>query len=754
MEILQKVYLSYLKKASSQLLGPLQLTSFDIITRAIVDTMMSKQIEGTSVTNLSDLFTDIHLECIETGIGGVGARSASKKNKQQFQMEKGAENSEDDDNDDFDDMMYDQTEIQEALVYQFAGLTRRAYKELSKGLGVEFDTSQGIQELRLNNWVSPVYARLQRRFVRFVGGNVEEKLEEIELDAFETMLRNVAISIEPVYPLYNNDNYNDNNHRQGEEEGSISSKDDPNNYPVWKLADFILKILRNSISCIDVESIESKVVRMFQVELSKDMRSLAKALEMIADNDVLELSSKEINTVEKMLNIGHAATAGVYAIWQIRGNIAGTKGEDGQINKEFLKPPNVRIMLDKSEKDILAILPRAIRKDVEGIIKELVEIHQPAPHLLAAAIMAHAARVTAESELRALITYNSDADDWPSSRDDAFVGIFSNILSFAMIDEDFDENIFHENLIAASVLEETLGVREPRDAVTRSYTTALEHAAILTTGQFVSWTRIDLIERSLLMIMRLPEDAGGKIRQRAFKNVISIMMESKTSDDINSYSPQIGEMMGISDEISTSIVTQLYDARFDKTVGKVLMNSQSDILAMPDIGNVFLDEVRRAAAPSMDEKACDERVIYIASAMIQSFLEMALEDDANMMSERASAMLYRCYGLTKNPLISAMHPHAIEENRVKLIQTSSKMSTSRLSKEATMKLVRMLGKTKDRLQGKQVTQSEDEFTDIIFSTANVRIETPGKDDEVYLDFLSSLQEAMIKDYASMSIRGM
>ena len=43
----------------------MQLTSFDIITRAVVDTLMKNQAQGASVTNLSDLFTDLHLECIE-----------------------------------------------------------------------------------------------------------------------------------------------------------------------------------------------------------------------------------------------------------------------------------------------------------------------------------------------------------------------------------------------------------------------------------------------------------------------------------------------------------------------------------------------------------------------------------------------------------------------------------------------------------------------------------------------------------------
>ena len=718
---MQKVYLAYLKKASSQLLGPLQLTSFNIITRAVVDTMMSKQDEGSTVTNLSDLFTDIHLECIESGIGGAGIRPGSNL---KVDMEKGAE-----EDDDFDDM-YEQTDSQESLVYQFAGLTKRAYSELGKGLGAEFDNSPGMLELRMNNWVSPVYARLQRRFVRFVGGNVEEKLEELEVDAFESMLRKVAITVEPFYHLSN--------------EGHSK---DPNEYPAWNLTDFILKIIRNSISCIDVMSVESKVVRMFQNEMSKEMRQLSKALEKIVDTGDVELATKDVNVVESMLNIGHAATAGVYSIWHIRGNIAGTEDESGQVNKEFLKPLNLRKMENMEMEDILLLLPRAIRVEIKGIIMELVEIYKPSKHQIAAAILAHAARVTAESELRALITYNSDVDDWPSSRDDAFIGFFSNLLSYSLRDDAFDEGIFYENLIAAAVLEETIGVREPRDSVMKSYTIALENAAQYGS---IPQSRVEVVEKALSMMMRLPEGAGEKIRQRAFRNVIVNMIETNDKD-IDSKSSCIGEMMGMRSDAASTVIAQMYEAKFDKTVGKVLMNAEPDILNMPDIGNIFLNEVRRSASPSMDQKACDERVIYIASAMIVSFLEMALEDSAKMMDDRASAMLHRCYDLSNNPLIGAIQPDAIEENQFKVIQTSSKMSTSRLSKQGAMQLIKLLGATKERLQGNSVATQNSDF---LFSSSMLKVDEPGKGDEAYITFISSLQETLIKDYAAVSVRGL
>ena len=124
------------------------------------------------------------------------------------------------------------------------------------------------------------------------------------------------------------------------------------------------------------------------------------------------------------------------------------------------------------------------------------------------------------------------------------------------------------------------------------------------------------------------------------------------------------------------------------------------------------------------------------------------------MPDRSSAMLHRCYGLSKNPLVGAIYHNSVEENRIKLIQTSSKMSTSRLSKQATMQLIKVVGATKDRLQGKQMTPIEDESSDLLFSGSMIRVNDPGKGDQVYLGFLSSLQEALIKDYAAMSVRSL
>ncbi len=48
-------------------------------------------------------------------------------------------------------------------------------------LGTEFDSSKETRDMRTNSWVSAVYARLQRRFVRFLSGNVEEYTQEQDI---------------------------------------------------------------------------------------------------------------------------------------------------------------------------------------------------------------------------------------------------------------------------------------------------------------------------------------------------------------------------------------------------------------------------------------------------------------------------------------------------------------------------------------------------------------------------------------------
>jgi hypothetical protein len=228
----------------------------------MIDGLLNLQSKDQPITTFIDRITEVHLAYVEDFRKIVDSGS--------------------DDEYSFDSQ-------QEILTYQFAGLVKKTYERISKGLGSGFDSSANVQELRLNNWVSPVYARLQRRFVRFLASNVEEKLEELSEISFDKLISNLKVDISPSYEL----NFIGADGLSKSEDTSIQS----DLYPPWNLSNFIVKILRNTASCIDLQILESKVSKMFQEDLSMKMRKLGKYLEKIGDKGVGSKSVSEIKQV-------------------------------------------------------------------------------------------------------------------------------------------------------------------------------------------------------------------------------------------------------------------------------------------------------------------------------------------------------------------------------------------------------------------------------------------------------------------------
>jgi fumarate hydratase class II len=112
-----------------------------------------------------------------------------------------------------------------------------------------------------------------------------------------------------------------------------------------------------------------------------------------------------------MLNLGHNAVAAVFTIWNIRHNVIGVPGADGKLEKDFIRPVTLTSLLAAVE-----ALPKAMRNEVEFLVEQVSTRLKATEGLQAASAIAHAVRISASEELRALITYNSDEDDWPESR--------------------------------------------------------------------------------------------------------------------------------------------------------------------------------------------------------------------------------------------------------------------------------------------------------------------------------------------------
>lgn len=542
-DVLMAIYLSFLKRASSSMLNPLQITSFDKLASGVIDSMNKVLPQGATASTLTDIFTDIHFECIESFKSGIGKGGIATHSVESATY-----------SEDVSDDIFPQSEAEEPLVYQvycffslllnayifmsnilqyifvpcqFAGLTKRVYERLGRSLGGDFDLSASVQELRLNNWIAPIYARLQRRFVRFVSSNVEEKLEDIFDASYEAMLDKVTLDIDPRYTL-----------PSASVDTTMKAKA-TDQYPAWDLAEYIVKIIRNSVSSIDAPSIDAKISNKFQSDLSKKMRRLAKAVEKLSDKNFALLDLNEVALVENMLNIGHASAGAVFCMWHIRHNVVGVKDGEGKIVKDFLRPIMLHLppSLDSAVPDIFQSIPKNMRVEVKDIVDDATKLHGDdlTPNLQAAAALAHSARITAGNDLRALITYNSDTDDWPASRDDAFVVVFSKVLVDFLLFENYGTDALYENLIAMAVLEETIGVREPRNACARGYLQALQSAVTTKLGSLENLTaleiRVKILQRAMVAMMRIPHDDLQKIGQAAFKNIWSFSSQENVNMD-------------------------------------------------------------------------------------------------------------------------------------------------------------------------------------------------------------------------------
>lgn len=773
-DALLAVYASLLMKVAPSQLDPLQTATFQLLSNAIMDTLIKLRPPMTPVTDLIDEVTAIHLDFVE-------------KFQQMI--------------DDGGDEGYSQSSAQEYLCYQFAGLVRRTYSRISRGLGSEFDMAASTQELRINSWVSPVYARLQRRFVRFLAANAEEQEVEINAASFDKLLGKLKLEVTPRYSLsgVRIDRSQSPSGDGGGGSGSIieASSNDPSfYYPSWETASFISKIIRNVVATIDIiPALESKVTGSFQSDLSDRIKPLAKPLEKLASaycnvgpstaigiggtssgaTQLSVLGGKELGQVEEMLNLAHDAVAAVYATWQIRHNIIGVavpdptapKTSDGgagvRMEKDFL-----RAVVLRSPESVRDSIPKAMRAEVGFTVEDAAERLKPTPGLEAAAWMAHAVRTTASDEFRSLVTYNSDQDQWPENRDAVFIVVLAAVLTDALTAPgELDILALYENIIALAALEETLGVREPRSACTKGYQAALRNAALQLAKQQGSGVgpsgvsdRVKEIERILGMALRLPEGAGKRARVDAFKDSIDVILAAASAAagagasassglrEVEAVYGFIAQMLFISPDQAKAYVQPLGQARFDKAVGSILMSADMAVSIPVDMqaemGTMFRTQVRELAEDvMMTTEQGEQRTVYLAAAVFESLLETALEESRRLNNDRAEVLVRRAYSLSKHPLMLLIAPGDADN---KMVDVGVKMVVSRLGTSPVMELMRMLEFVRARNMG------DPSASGVNNSGWGGSVTLPVSTDPQLLAFITTIQTAFMKEYAAGSMK--
>ena len=346
-------------------------------------------------------------------------------------------------------------------------------------------------------------------------------------------------------------------------------------------------------------------------------------------------------------------------------------------------------------------------------------------------------------EFRAIITYNSNSDEWPDSRDNVFIAVLStyiyNLLLSPNLDKDNNNEVF-ENMIALAALDESIGVREPRAAVTKAFITGLQAAVTttfatshpaannndnsksssITSEEFQS--RVDFIEFMLSISLRLPEKIGPKCRQMAFEQFVQsyinpIKTQGQNSESYDNYDndndinasvfqgiekvyPQVATALSIDLQKAKAYVTPLGISMFDKIIGSMLMNADIAV-SMPELGEILQTQLTDfASGISLPKDQADGRILYIAAAVIQSFLETALEENRRMNMNNVDSILIKCFYVCEHPLIRLLSNSELNEKTTTLRDvknTAIKMTSKRLGPQLFIELARLVEATRQRV---------------------------------------------------------
>lgn len=522
------------------------------------------------------------------------------------------------------------------------------------------------------------------------------------------LLQQLQIAISPKYVL-------DGFHLQGPASSYLPSTDSPTvvvkEYPPWELASFVLKVLRNIVSTVDVSELESKVHRLFLDGLSSRMHRLVGPLEQLYSTRGLFLTAADDEQVEEMLDVGHESVGALILLWHVRSNIVGTNNAEGSSVKEFLRPA----MLYNSNGEVRKLtsmmesLPKDQRSDAVYEVRELTERLNPPTALEAAALLATAIRDSAGEQFRSLSTYNIDLDRQSINRDRVYITVLVEVLINALSTSTLREDYLYENLIAMAALEETIGVREPRSSCSEAYLSALKFAVL----QLMETEALDVIvdrvaglqqrvrdiELALGMLLRLPEDDGAQVRTQALREIVNTIIRNSDAkgrnslEDVEQNYRWIAEVLLIDPTIAKRYVAPLGLARFDKTVRGLLLNADLAI-SLPDLGATVEQQVLSIASNLMiSADEAERRIVYLAGAVLSSLLEVGFEENQKMNYARTDAMIRKAFVMYKHPLLVRLQS---KDQSRDIREVGLKISIAKLGSSFTMDLIRVLDGSRQR----------------------------------------------------------
>ena len=501
-------------------------------------------------------------------------------------------------------------------------------------------------------------------------------------------------------------------------------------FPAWELACSIENTLRNSLQQEEIPKLEQRVANALRQSLATRMHTHVNSIAALARaKDTLVVSPEHKKAVEHYLSLAHESVAAVFALWQVRHNLVGVPDSDGGHRKEYLQPVvlpssqdgNTIVLSPSHQADVtLRSVPPLLRYQVAYDVEQLAERLQPSALLRTTALLAWAVRYSAGEEFRALSTYTSAGgpDELTIDRDAVYYVVLAEVLAHTLIAERFDEHTFYQNLLAFAVLEETMGVREPRAACRRAMEIAL-CAVVLRLRRLIHTSRdpleglspevmhyiadvrerLHLVSQGLGMILRLPEGEDHEVRLGVFTDSIEKLL--KDSDErgrscnmleVKRDVPWMSLLLSIDPSVADNLILPLGQMKFDKLVGDLLLNADVAV-SMPELGASFVKQVLSVAESLLIPPAqAEARVVTLAGAVLSSLLQRCLDAHQKSSFAHVDAMLTKAFYIYEHPLVKSLQ----EKSEQDLKETGLRMAITQIEEGGMMDLIRMVESARAR----------------------------------------------------------
>jgi len=306
-----------------------------------------------------------------------------------------------------------------------------------------------------------------------------------------------------------------------------------------------------------------------------------------------------------------------------------------------------------------------------------------------------------------------------------------------------------------AVLEEIIGVREPRAACAEAYKLALRNVATYITQNSqqlesvadVMLTRVNEVEKSIGMVLRMEEGVGSKLRMQALTDSIDSILKAGSEGqksqqlgfkDVERSCPLLCKVLGIDASVVGTFINKLGKGKFDKTVGSLLMNADLAASMPAEMGSVFLEQIYALADQiSMPRDIADLRLGYLAGAVFESTMETALEEGRRRNLDRCEAMFKKAYNVYRHPLLVTLEGKGKGDGKgLKSIGIS--MVTGRLGSNLVVELIRLIENTKQSMaEGGGGGDSAGWGG------------PASKQDPEFVAFLSNLQAELLKEFSNI-----